>query len=35
MEQIRVPITELPSVFERLLGGEWAAVARTYPPGKA
>src|SRR5262249_31279221 len=35
MEQIRVPITELPSVFEWLLGdGAWADVSRSYPPAR-
>ena len=34
MEQIRVPITELESVFERLLGEDaWATVAAGYPSG--
>jgi glycyl-tRNA synthetase len=32
MEQIRVPVAELPAVFGRLLGGSaWAEVARDYP----
>jgi glycyl-tRNA synthetase len=33
MEQVRVPIDELPAVFERLLGkgAPWAEVARAYP----
>ena len=33
MEQIRVPIADLESVFSRLLGGEasWAEVTAAYP----
>jgi hypothetical protein len=32
MGQIRVPIGELATVFERLFGGEsWAALAPRYP----
>jgi hypothetical protein len=32
MEQIRVPMAELDSVFERLLGGtDWVDVATAYP----
>jgi glycyl-tRNA synthetase len=36
MEQIRVPMAELESVFDRLLGGAaWAAVAAAYPRAEA
>jgi glycyl-tRNA synthetase len=32
MEQVRVPLAELPAVFGRLLGeSAWADVARDYP----
>jgi hypothetical protein len=32
MEQVRVPVAELSTVFERLLGGSaWAEVARDSP----
>jgi hypothetical protein len=36
MEQIRVPMAELESVFDRLLGGAaWAEVAAAYPRAEA
>ncbi len=35
MEQVRVPIADLETVFERLLEqGDWAGVARDYPPAR-
>ena len=36
MEQIRVPMAELESVFDRLLGGAaWTEVASAYPRAEA
>jgi glycyl-tRNA synthetase len=35
MEQIRVPIPELPAIFRELLdGGAWQPVAGRYPPAR-
>jgi glycyl-tRNA synthetase len=35
MEQVRVPIAELETVFERLLEqGDWVGVTRDYPPAR-
>jgi glycyl-tRNA synthetase len=36
MEQIRVPVADLPQVFQQLLGDvSWAQVAAAYPPAEA
>jgi glycyl-tRNA synthetase len=36
MEQVRVPVAELPVVFGGLFGGEaWASVAGRYPPARS
>jgi glycyl-tRNA synthetase len=35
MEQIRVPVPALTSVFSRLLGRAWTEVAAEYPPARA